>query len=89
MGSSFMICEAVNDGEVGIVSDGTVVWVNRSTGCIGRFGKNGIDVHSVDTSTCLHCTHERATKKNWEVFKEKMLEHHLVVVTNIHKPERF
>lgn len=81
--------EIINDGESEILSDGIVVWVNRGTGCIGRFGKNGIDVHSVDTVTCLHCTHERTSAGDWEVFKEKMIEHHLVLVTDIHKPKRF
>ena len=29
-----------------IETDGTTVWVNSETGmCIGRFGRNGVDVH--------------------------------------------
>lgn len=64
------------------------MWVNHLTGSIARFGKNGIDVHTADTAGCLYCTHSVTTGADWELFKEKVLEHHDVVVTDEHKPLR-
>lgn len=77
-----------------ISTDGITVWVNAMGGLIGRFGKAGIDVHHEPTQQhekgeCLHCTHEPVTEVDWEVFKEKMLEHHSVVVPDRYKPMRF
>ena len=78
-----------------IDSDGVTVWVNDDTCCLGRFGRFGIDVHhkfdpNADRNTeCLHCTHTATTAEDWEIFKEKMLEHHGVTVTDKYKPDRF
>lgn len=72
-----------------IESDGVTVWVNGSQGSIGRFGVMGIDVHTADTSGCLHCTHGRTTAADWDIFVAKMLEHHGVVVPESVRPLRF
>lgn len=72
-----------------IQSDGVTVWVHGPTGTIGRFGRNGIDVHAEDTASCLHCTHDVTTAQDWVTFQLKMLEHHGVVVGDEHKPVRF
>lgn len=72
-----------------VSTDGTVVWVNTAYANIGRFGRFGIDVHDKDATGCLHCTHTMTTAEDWEIFKQKMLEHHEVVVTDEFKPTRF
>lgn len=77
-----------------VSSDGITVWVNGEFSLLGRFGKFGIDVHRPlekqgCDGECLYCTHESVTGKDWETFKQKMLEHHGVVVTDKHKPERW
>jgi hypothetical protein len=76
---------------VEIFSDGRIVWVNGGDtgGAIGRFGLNGIDVHTADTTGCLHCTHERTEAADWDIFVSKMREHHGVKVGDEHRPERF
>lgn len=73
-----------------VFSNGESVWVNGgfTGGAIGRFGRNGIDVHSEDTASCLYCTHEPTTAADWETFKREMLRHHGVVVGDAHRPER-
>lgn len=70
------------------------VWVNVAAGCIGRFGRMGIDVHrAVDdpqyevAGECLHCTHGPVTEQDWTVFQEKMLELHGVEVPDRFKPD--
>lgn len=81
--------------EADIYSDGVSVWVNNADCCLGRFAMFGIDVHRAYNPQkshdleCLHCTHERTTEADWETFKQKMLEHHKVVVSEDHKPQRF
>lgn len=77
-------------GWVEIVSDGEIVWVNGGPagGSIARFGKRGIDVHTLDTTGCLHCTHEPTGLEDWEIFKAKVLEHHGVEVADEHMPKR-
>lgn len=71
-----------------ITSDGETVWVNAPL-CLARFGKNGIDVHTADTSGCLYCTHDATRPLDWETFKAKVWEHHGIAVTDEFKPERF
>lgn len=77
-----------------IDTDGITVWVNGDLGeCIGRFGRNGIDIHTtmamqMDTQ-CLFCTHTPVTRADWELFQEKMLELHGVKVEEKHCPVRF
>jgi hypothetical protein len=76
-----------------ITSDGKTVWVNGSEGALGRFGLNGIDVHQPriageEHGECLHCTHERTTRADWDVFVAKMFEHFGITVPQQHMPER-
>lgn len=60
------------------------VWVNNPSGCLGRFGVFGIDVHrDIESQVsgqpqCLYCTHERVTADDWRRFKAAMLEFHHV-----------
>jgi hypothetical protein len=76
-----------------IWTDGVTTWVNGAS-LLGRFGRTGIDVHrplseqSMD-GECLFCTHAFTTAADWETFKEKMLEHHGVTVSDRYMPERF
>jgi predicted methyltransferase len=70
-------------------SDGRVVWVDGIQGCVGRFGERGIDIHTADTTACLHCTHGSTSAEDWLVFQQKMLEHYDVVITDEHRPIRF
>ena len=79
-----------------VESDGVTVWVNSQQGdCIGRFGRNGIDIHRTveaqlnGADQCLHCTHGAVTADRWQEFKDKMLELYGVTVTDEHKPTRF
>ncbi len=72
-----------------IQSDGRTVWVHHIAGTIGRFGELGIDVHTPDTTGCLHCTHGVTNLGDWRVFKQKMSEHHYVTVGDEHMPIRF
>lgn len=77
--------------EVEILSDGDMVWINGGPtgGAIGRFGKNGIDIHTLDTTGCLHCTHGPTSSADYDTFVAKMLEHHGVAVGAEHRPRRF
>jgi len=63
-----------------ITTDGVTVWVNGPRGLLGRFGRNGLDVHrpvedQQEKGECLFCTHEPTTLADWKVFVEKMLLH--------------
>jgi 2-hydroxy-3-keto-5-methylthiopentenyl-1-phosphate phosphatase len=67
--------------------DGTTVWVNDVHGCIGRFSKKfGLDVHRTvqeqadGAPQCLYCTHEAGNEVDWNIFVDKMLLFHNVVV---------
>lgn len=77
--------------DVEILGDGEIVWINGGPtgGAIGRFGKQGIDVHSLDTTSCLYCTHSPTSIQDWFIFQEKMLEHHGVSVPDHLIPRRF
>jgi hypothetical protein len=77
------------EDEVEVTSDGDIVWVNTAGGAIGRFGRNGIDIHTRDTSGCLYCTHAPTGPWDWHIFQQKMWEMHGVMVTDEHRPTRF
>ncbi len=82
------------NSNVDIISDGITVWVNSETACLGRFGRQGIDVHTVTPGTgggseCLYCTHGLTIAADWDVFVAKMLEHHGVLVAAKYRPDRF
>lgn len=79
--------------DIEITSDGKTVWVNDAHGCcIGRFSRNGVDIHRTlaeqieGASECLDCTHG-IDSGTWERFVAGMLEYHSVVVPDIHKPK--
>jgi len=77
-----------------ILSDGVTVWVNGEAGLLGRFGKNGIDVHRPMTEQqehgeCLYCTHSTVTLDDWRVFQSKMEEHFGIIISDKYMPKRF
>lgn len=77
-----------------IDSDGVTVWVNGAFGLLGRFGRNGIDVHrpvedQMVRGECLHCTHEPTTAADWDIFVSKMKELFGITVPEAYKPKRF
>lgn len=75
--------------DVEIVSDGVTVWVHAPQGTIARFGRNGIDVHTSDTSACLHCTHEATTTNaQWREFVSDVERFYGITVGNEHRPLR-
>ena len=75
-------------------SDGITVWINGFDGLLGRFGRQGIDIHrnaceQSENGECLYCTHCVTTAEDWPVFVEKMKELHDVVVVEKYRPNRF
>lgn len=77
-----------------VQSDGVTVWVNGPAFCMGRFGRNGIDIHrapgsQLELGECLFCTHAPTTEEDWETFKTKMNELYGVTVSDKHRPDRF
>lgn len=75
------------DGNFCIESDGRTVWVHSMKGAtVGRFGRNGVDIHNADGSGCLDCTHGAATVEDWERFVAGMGEHYGVAVSDRHRP---
>ena len=72
-----------------IQSDGKTVWVHADNGhTIARFGRRGIDVHTLTSDGCLHCTHEPTGLGEWRTFQAKMVEHYGVVVGDEYMPTR-
>lgn len=75
-----------------IKTDGRTVWVNGMHGCIGRFGRGGIDVHKtaaeqVESGTqCLLCTHGRPMLADWETFQAAMLKFYGTEIANTLMP---
>ncbi|WP_230390894.1 hypothetical protein [Reinekea sp. G2M2-21] len=59
------------------------IWVHSCAdgSTVGRFGKNGVDIHNTITEQlagapeCRHCTHGRVTAADWQMFREKALEY--------------
>ena len=77
-----------------IDSDGKTVWVNSHEGCcIGRFCRQGIDVHHDGPEQvrlgqqCLDCKKGPTTLADWTHFKEAMWRHFLVIVGDQHMPK--
>ena len=69
---------------------GGAVWVHCSDGStVGRFGKQGVDIHNSVTEQlagakeCRLCTHGVPTRKEWRMFIDKAYEYWGVVI-----PER-
>lgn len=72
-----------------VVSDGVTVWVHGPHGTIARFGRLGIDVHTYDTTGCLHCTHEPTDSwAKWNEFVEAVAIHYNVDIGDEHRPSR-
>lgn len=75
-----------------IISSRTAVWVNDGSGCIGRFGKNGIDIHRTlldqmnSGSECLACTHAPTTEADWQDFRRLMMHHYRIDVPDSARP---
>lgn len=77
-----------------VTSDGVTVWVNGEFGLLGRFGRQGVDIHRPlnEQSTkgeCLFCTHRATTRADWDTFVKKMAEIYKVRVGSKHMPKRF
>ncbi len=77
-----------------ITTDGITVWINSPDGLLGRFGRQGIDVHrpageQQEQGECLFCTHQRVTVEDWRQFQAKMLEHFKITVGDQYMPVRF
>lgn len=76
------------DFDIEVSANGSTVWVTGSDGsCIGRFSKSfGIDCHTTVTEQlagagqCLHCTHEPAGPKDWQLFRDLMRIHYGIPV---------
>jgi hypothetical protein len=68
------------------------VWVNSAGGCLGRFGKNGIDVHrAIDEEglpqpQCLFCTHAPVNLDDWTRFVDAMKQFHGVDISSYAPP---
>lgn len=78
-----------------IISDRRTVWINHIDGSnIARFAAlGGIDVHTSVTDQlagadqCLFCKSGPASAEDWETFKQKVLEHYDIEVSDTHKPK--
>jgi hypothetical protein len=70
-----------------ITSDGRTVWINGPNGLIGRFSRNGIDVHNEDNTGCLACSAGPCGLLEWELFKSAMLEHRGIAVPDEWMPD--
>jgi hypothetical protein len=67
--------------EVQLSDSRTAVWVHASDGStVGRFGRQGIDLHNTvseqmnGASECRLCTHGQPGIEDWNLFREKALE---------------
>ena len=76
-----------------IASDGKSVWVNDGMGgCVARFGRGGIDIHSTTAEqianglACRFCTHALPTPMEWDLFRAKVEEFHGVRIPNLFMP---
>ena len=73
------------------VGHNETIWVNSATGCVGRFGRMGVDIHrepmaQQDGSECLCCTHGPVTETNWRLFQTEMKRHYGVVIADSLRP---
>lgn len=70
-----------------IWTDRRTVWINDPSGLIGRFSKNGIDVHVSGACQGDSCVPGPCDRKSWDLFKLKMLQLHSVEVMDEHMPD--
>ena len=76
------------DDIVQVSEDRKTVWVHGPDGStVGRFSKVfGMDVHTTlseqleGAGQCLHCTHERPDRAEWDMFCGLMLKHYGIQV---------
>ncbi len=77
--------------EIQIESNDTHVWVN-TTGAIGRFNKNGFEVHKkpeeqMETGEeCIECYHGKTEVIHWRRWVQEMKKHHDVDIDDDHMP---
>jgi hypothetical protein len=70
--------------EFEIIYGARAVWVNDATGCLGRFGVYGIDVHRTmdeqvaGLAECLFCTHGSVMAEDWPRFVEALQRFHQI-----------
>lgn len=76
-----------------ILSDGRTVWVNDSFINVGRFSRNGIDIHHraeeqiLSGKQCLDCKAGPCTDADWDHFQKGMMFHFGVLIGDEHKPK--
>ena len=76
-----------------VMSDGRTVWVNAADGCcVGRFSKQGIDVHygaeqqMLIGRQCLQCKKGPCDAEDWLEFRAAMRLHFNINVAEAHAP---
>jgi hypothetical protein len=68
------------------------VWVNSALGCVGRFGRMGIDIHRTfeaqlaGEGECLFCTHGPVGLVEWHEFQRLMHYFYGVVIDDSVRP---
>ena len=74
--------------EYEIKTDRQTIWINGSTGLLGRFNKRFSDVHGQD-STCCNCGPTRTAniKLAWDNFKDEMKKNHGISVSDEDAPD--
>lgn len=70
-----------------IETDGRVVWVNGLAALVGRFSKNGIDVHVDGKCVGDSCSPGPCTVEHWREFQKKMVDLHGITVPDKYMPK--
>lgn len=80
-------------GDCEISTDGKTVWINGPDGCcLGRFSKNGIDIHKIaklqeTDGQCIDCEKGPTDIAAWHRFQLGMFAAHAVTVSAKFTPE--
>ena len=69
-----------------IETDGRVVWVNNEM-LLGRFSRNGIDVHIDGKCVGESCSAGMCGLEEWVRFQELMIEHHGIEIGDKYMPQ--
>jgi hypothetical protein len=69
-----------------IETDGRTVWINGPYGLLGRFSRQGIDVHVNGRCEGDSCVSERCSLQHWRDFQKKMVQYHKIVVSDEYAP---
>ena len=83
----------MKDTDYEVVEGIQAVWINANTGeCIARFGVYGVDIHRRVSEQsyrgeCLDCRHGVTTLEDWKWFKERMLHHYNIDMTDREPPD--